>query len=78
MCSSDLLMGFVWSMFQNLNIWGVFWTNQIQMEQNTVDRWEVGGKLQVPSDPWLMLGVCSLSMQGVPLEIAYVGSVVWQ
>ena len=32
-------------MFQNLNIWGVFWTNQVQTEQNEVGRWRVGGGL---------------------------------
>ena len=52
--------------------------NRVHILPSVIGRWEVGGKLQVPSDPWLMLGVCSLSMQGVPLEIAYVGSVVWQ
>ena len=25
--------GYDWSMRQNLNIWGVFWTNQVQMRQ---------------------------------------------
>ena len=44
----------------NLNICGVFWTNQVQMRQNTVGRWLAGGGLQVPSGPWLMLRICSL------------------
>ena len=38
-------------MSQNLNIWGVFWTNQVQMKQSVVGRWQVGGGLQVPSGP---------------------------
>ena len=32
------------------------------MEQNTVGRWQAGGGWQVPSDPYLMLGICSLSV----------------
>ena len=32
--------------------WDVFWMNQVQMEQNAVGRWQVGGGgLQVPSGP---------------------------
>ena len=27
-----LVMGFVWSMSWNLNIWGMFWMNLVQME----------------------------------------------
>ena len=49
-------------MSHNLNIWDVFWTNQVQIEQNVVGQWQVGGGLQVPSGPWLMLGICSLSV----------------
>ena len=33
-----------------------------QMGQNTVGRWRVGGGLQVPPGPWLMVGICSLSV----------------
>ena len=50
-------------MSRNLSTWVVFWTNQVQMGQNVVGRWREGGGLQVPSGPWLMLGVCSLSVQ---------------
>ena len=32
------------------------------MRQNAVGRWRAGGGLQVPSGPWLMLGICSLSV----------------
>ena len=35
-------MGFVKSMSRNLNIWGVLWTNQVQMGQNAVRRWQAG------------------------------------
>ena len=42
-----ICLGHVW----NLNIWVVFWTNQVQMGQNAVGRCRVGGGLQVPSDP---------------------------
>ena len=30
-------------MSRNLNIWGVFWMNQVQMGQNAVGRQQVGG-----------------------------------
>ena len=30
-------------MFRNLNTWDMFWTNQILMRQNLVERWRVGG-----------------------------------
>ena len=43
-------MGFVLRMSRNLNIWDVVWTKQVQMEQNEVGRWRVGGGLQVPSE----------------------------
>ena len=36
--------------------------NQVQMEQNVAERWQVGGGLQVPSGPRLMLGICNLSV----------------
>ena len=32
------------------------------MGQNTVRSWRAGGELQVPSSPWLMLGICSLNV----------------
>ena len=32
--------------------------------QSLGGRYRVGGKLQAPSDPWLVLGVCSLSVKG--------------
>ena len=40
----------------------LFWTNQVQMEQNAVGRWRAGGGMQVPLGPWLMSGICSLSV----------------
>ena len=52
-----LQMGCVWNICQNLNTYGVFWSNQIQTKQNVVGRWGVGGELLV----LLLLGVCSLS-----------------
>ena len=57
-----MLMGFVSSMSLNFKIWGVFLTNEAQMEQNEVGRWRVGGGLKVPSGSWLILGICSLSV----------------
>ena len=47
------------SKFRNLNIWSVFWTNQVQMGQNAVGRCRVEGGLH---GPWLMLEICSLSV----------------
>ena len=44
-------MGFVYSMSRNLNIWGVFWTDHVHMEQSVVGRWRLGGGLQVPFGP---------------------------
>ena len=35
---------------------------QVQMGQNVVGRWRVGGRLQVPLGPKLMLWICSLSV----------------
>ena len=55
-------MGFVYSMSRNLNIWGVFWTNQTKMGQSALGRWRAEGVLQVPSGNNLMLGLCSLSL----------------
>ena len=46
----------------DFNIWSVFWTNQVQMEKNAVGRWPAGGEGQVPSDPWLIIGICSFSV----------------
>ena len=40
----------------------MFRTNQVQMKQNAVGRWQAGGGLQVSSAPWLMIGICSLSV----------------
>ena len=53
--------GFIQSMSWNSNIWDVFWTNQVQMEQCVVVQWQVGGGLQVPSGSQLMLQICSFS-----------------
>ena len=44
-------MEFVKSMSQNLKFWDVFWTNQIDMRQNVVGRWQMGGGWQVPLGP---------------------------
>ena len=44
-------MGFILSMSQNLSIWGVFWIDQVQMEQVVVGSWGVGGRLQLLSGP---------------------------
>ena len=41
---------------------GVVWTNQAQIQQSVIERWIVGGKLQARSGPYLMLGICSLSV----------------
>ena len=35
-------MGFVYSTSQNLNIWGVFWTKRVKIEDSVVGRWRVG------------------------------------
>ena len=35
----------------NLNIRGVFWTNQAQIGQSLVERWRERGGLEVPSGP---------------------------
>ena len=42
------------------------------MLQSVVGRWEVGGKLQVLSGPWLMVGLCSLNVQGCLHEALFV------
>ena len=42
-------MGVDWSVSRILNIWVVFWTNQVQMGQNVEGKWRVGGGLQMPS-----------------------------
>ena len=34
------------SMSWNLNIWGVFWINQVQMEQNVIERWRFAGAIR--------------------------------
>ena len=41
---------------------------QVQMMPSVVGRWRVKGKLRVPSDPRLMLGVCSLIVQGLCMK----------
>ena len=38
-------------MSRNLIILDVFWTNRVQMGQSVVERWRVGGGLQVPLGP---------------------------
>ena len=35
------------SICKNLNPWGVFWINQVQIRQSVVGSWRVGGRLQV-------------------------------
>ena len=57
-------MGYDWSMCQNLNIWDVFWTNQVQMRQSAIQKWRVGVGLQGLLGLWLMLRVCSFSVLG--------------
>ena len=47
--------------FKYLDIWDVFWTNQVQMGQNVVGRWKGGGGWQVLLGPQLMLGICRLN-----------------
>ena len=66
-------MGCNWSMYQNLNTWAVFWMNQVQMMQSVKKKWQVGGKLQVLLVSWLVLGVCSLNVQGFCLCYCMVG-----
>ena len=39
MCMRFAWMGGDWSICQNLNIWDVFWMNQVQMRQSAVGRW---------------------------------------
>ena len=39
-----------------------FLTNKVLMELNVVGRWRVRGRWQLSSGPWLMLGICSLSV----------------
>ena len=36
---------------RNLNIWSLFWTNQVQMAQNVAGKGRMGRGSQVPSDP---------------------------
>ena len=48
---------------QNSDIWGLFWMNRLQMLLSVIGMWRVGGKLQVLSSPWLMLRICSFSVQ---------------
>ena len=47
-------MGCDWNICLNLNVWDVFWMNQVQMRQC---RRKVGEGLQVLLDLWLILGV---------------------
>ena len=54
-------------MSRNLNIWGVFWTNQIQMGQNAVGRWRAEGGLQV-----LMVNANIYNARDLQLECARV------
>ena len=53
-----------YSMSRDLNTWDVFWTNQAQMRQSVEGRKRGGGGLPVLLGLWLMLGVCSLNVQG--------------
>ena len=41
-----------------VNVFGMFGMNQLQMMQSSVESLRPGGKLRMPSGPWLMLGVC--------------------
>ena len=45
-----------------LNIWDVFWTNQVHTRHSVVGKWRVGGGLQVLLGLQLMLRICSLSV----------------
>ena len=59
-----------------LNTWGVFRMNQVQMS-SVVGSWRVRATLQVLLVPWLILGVCSLVCQGLARDIARSCSYVW-
>ena len=48
----------------SVNIWDVFWTNQVQMRQSVVGRWGVRGGFQMLLGPWFRLGVCNFSVLG--------------
>ena len=39
----------------------VFWTNQLQTRPSALGRWRVGGGLQMPLGPQLMIGICILN-----------------
>ena len=66
-----------WDSFRaswNLNILDVFWTKQVQIGQNVAGRWQVGGGWQVQLGPYLMLGICRLSV----LESCLKHSLLWK
>ena len=50
-------MGRNWSRYWNSNILDIFLPNQVQMRQCVIERWRVGGGLQVLLGLQLMLGV---------------------
>ena len=71
-------------MCRNLDIWGVFSTNQVQMRQRVVGCWL--GVLQVLLGLWFMSEVCSLSVLGsclshsllVPVLIYCSATMIWK
>ena len=50
-------------MYQNLNIWDVL--DELGTDETFIGRWLVEVGLQVLLGPWLMQGVCSLSVVGL-------------
>ena len=55
-------MEFVWSMSRNSDIWGVFWTKQVQIGQNIVGKGGDKRRLAGEIRSLLMLGICSFSV----------------
>ena len=53
-----------WDQVSEFKYFGCVLDNQVQVLPNDVGRYQVEGKLQVLSGPWLKLGVCSLSVRG--------------
>ena len=49
-------------MYPNSNIWHAFWTKHVQMGQDVVEMWQVGGACQVPLGTSVMLGISRLSV----------------
>ena len=49
---------------QNLNSWAAICMNKVEMMPSGIGKRLMEGKLKVLVGPWVMLGVCSLSVLG--------------